>query len=268
MKTMQQVQVQDADRMVEINRRFYERLWSRAKLYTAPNFNTWPILSKLCATAPHRMEIGPGLRPRLPLEDTIFIDLSQTTVDRLVEAGGDARIGSIESLDFPDASFDLICAFDIIEHIANDRATFRRLSDLLSDNGVLFFSVPLHPEAWTAFDTLVGHYRRYEPNELKALLTDCDLEIQQSAGYGMKPKSKGLSRLGAWFLERHHKLAMFWFNHIFFPLGLKMQKKLQFSDGLANTDKVEGVLVICKRRIRPGAQDNGTPSANVQTPKG
>ena len=141
------------------------------------------------------------------------------------------------------------------------RATFGRLSDLLTDDGVLFFSVPLHPDAWTEFDTLVGHFRRYEPKGLKSLLNECDLEIQQSAGYGMKPKSKRLSNLSALFLRRHYKLAMFCFNHIFFPLGLKMQKKLQFSDGLANTDKVEGVLVICKRRPRNAESNEDTAEA-------
>ena len=249
-KTMQQVQAEDRDRIVEINSDFYEKLWSQTKLYGPENFNTWEVLEPLCETSSRRLEVGPGLRPRLPIEGTVFLDLSQVACDKLNAAGGRAQKGSIEALDFPPQSFDLICIFDVIEHIADDEAVFAQLEDLLADGGWLFFSVPLHSHAWTDFDTLVGHFRRYDPDDLKALIDRHGFELEKSVVYGMQPKSKWLSKLGAWYLRKHYDFAMSYYNRYLFPLGLKRQKKLVFQDGLANDSRIDEVLVICKRRPR------------------
>jgi SAM-dependent methyltransferase len=249
-KTMQQVQAEDRGRIVEINHNFYEKLWAQTKLYGPENFNTWELLGPLSERSPRRLEVGPGLRPRLPIDDTVFLDLSQVACDRLNEAGGKAQKGSIESLDFPPASLDLIFILDVIENIADDEAVFRQLEDLLVDGGSLFFSVPLHSHAWTDFDTLVGHFRRYDPDQLKALVDRHSFDLEKSVVYGMQPKSKFLSRLGAWWLREHHDFAMSYYNRYFFPLGLKRQKKLVFEDGLASDVDIDEVLVICKRRPR------------------
>ena len=252
-KTMQQVQAQDRERIVEINHDFYERLWSQTKLYGPENFNTWEVLEPLCQSAPRRLEIGPGLRPRLPIDGTVFLDLSEIACDKLNAAGGKAQRGSIESLDFVEASFDLICVFDVIEHIADDRAVFTQLGKLLDCGGTLIFSVPLHEHAWTDFDTLVGHFRRYDPDDLKQIVDEHGFDLERSVVYGMQPKSKFLSGLGAWYLRKHYDFAMSYYNRFFFPLGLKRQKKLVFEDGLANDPKIDEVLVICRRRDRARA---------------
>jgi SAM-dependent methyltransferase len=249
-KTMQQVQAEDRERIVEINHDFYEKLWSQTKLYGPENFNTWDVLGPLCEKSPRRLEVGPGLRPRLPIEETVFLDLSQVACDKLNAAGGKAQKGSIESLDFPAASFDLICIFDVIEHIADDDNVFAQLEELLVDGGSLFFSVPLHSHAWTDFDTLVGHFRRYEPDELKSMVDRHSFDLQKSVVYGMQPKSKFLSGLSAWWMRKHYDFAMNYYNRYFFPLGLKRQKKLVFQDGLASDARIDEVLVICKRRAR------------------
>lgn len=249
-KTMRQVQAEDRERIVEINHDFYEKLWSQTKLYGPESFNTWEVLEPICEKSPRRLEVGPGLRPRLPIEGTVFLDLSEIACRELNAAGGKAQKGSIESLDFPPGSFDLICIFDVIEHIADDRAVFSQIENLLADGGTLMFSVPLHEKAWTDFDTLVGHFRRYDPDDLKKICAEHSFDVEQSVAYGMQPKSKFLSGLGAWYLRKHYDFAMSYYNRFFFPLGLKRQKKLVFEDGLVNDPKIDEVLVICKRRPR------------------
>lgn len=252
-KSMQQVQAQDRGRIVKINSDFYEKLWSQTKLYGPENFNTQEVLAPLCGNAPRRLEVGPGLRPRLPIDGTVFLDLSEVACEKLNAAGGRAQKGSIESLDFPPASFDLICIFDVIEHIADDRAVFAQLENLLADGGTLMFSVPLHEHAWTDFDTLVGHFRRYDPDDLNRICDEHNFDVEKSGVYGMQPKSRFLSRLGAWYLRKHYDFAMRYYNRYFFPLGLKRQKKLVFEDGLSNDPTIDEVLVICKRRAREGS---------------
>jgi len=67
-----------------------------------------------------RLEVAPGLRPRLPIEDTQFVDISAAALQKLCARGGSGTLGSITALPFGDAGFDLICAFDVIEHVDDD----------------------------------------------------------------------------------------------------------------------------------------------------
>ena len=250
MKSMQQVQVEDRHRMADINQDFYQRLWASSQFYGPEHFNTWEILTELSTTAPRRLEIEPGLRPRLPISGTVFVDASEVACQHLQKAGGQVHLGAFETFQSQENSFELIGLFDFIEHISDDKAVFHKLSTLLVDGGTLVFSVPLHAHAWTSFDTLVGHYRRYDPKDLRALLDQHGFAIQRSTPFGMQPKSPLLSNLGTWFLRRHYKVAMFFYNRIFFPLGLKIQKPLRFQPGLASDDNIDEVLIICHRRPR------------------
>jgi len=250
MKSMQQVQKEDRHRMAGINQDFYERLWSNSKFYGPEHFNTWEVLSELCHTAPRRLEIGPGLRPRLPIKGTVFVDASEVACQHLHNAGGQVHIGHFETLRYPESSFDLICLFDVIEHISNDQAVFEQLSHLLTDGGTLVFSVPLYAHAWTSFDSLVGHYRRYDPKDLRVLIDQHEFDIQRSTPFGMQPSNPVLSKLGTWFLRRHFEMAMSFYNRFFFPLGLKLQKRLEFKPGMTDNTNIDEVLLICHRRMR------------------
>src|SRR6185503_19496095 len=89
------------------NRRFYDALWSAGYLVSPQRFNTWADLSVLAATAGARLEVGPGLRPRLPVAGTHFVDVSAPALDRLRERGGITTLGDVTALPFPDAAFDL-----------------------------------------------------------------------------------------------------------------------------------------------------------------
>ena len=105
-----------------VNQRFYDALWSYSRLVRPERFNTWPLLSELASRSPSRLEVGPGLRPRSPIAGTRFIDISPPVVARLNAEGGVASEGAIAFLPFADGSFDLVCVFDVIEHIADDQA--------------------------------------------------------------------------------------------------------------------------------------------------
>lgn len=234
--------------LTESNRRFYDGLWSRARLIEPQRFNTWPLVSELSAQHTRRLEIAPGLRPRLPLQDTIFLDLSVPALRALRARDAKAANGLIGALPFRDRSFDMLCAMDIVEHVADDDAAFAELARVAAPDAVLLISVPLHPEAWNAFDEFVGHCRRYEPQAVLDKLSRHGFALERSAVYGMQPKSSALLNLGMWFLRRHPRTAMRWYNRVFMPLGLRMQKPLQWSDGMIDAREVDEVLLLCRRR--------------------
>jgi SAM-dependent methyltransferase len=236
-----------------INRRFYDALWSKAHLARPERFNTWPLVSELLPSMPARLEIGPGLRPRLPIAGTHFIDISPPVIERLKARGGFAVPGEIGLLPFGDQAFDLVCAFDVIEHVEDDRRAFGEISRVLKDDGVLIFSVPVHADLWTEFDDWVGHVRRYDLSDLLAIISANQFALQESAVFGMQPRSSRLVRYGMSWLRDHRREAMFWYNWVGMPLALSFQKGLKLVSGLIDTTGVDEVVLLCRRRVRSSA---------------
>jgi SAM-dependent methyltransferase len=94
---------------------------------------------------------------------------------------GEVRNISVGELD-ADARFDMVCAFEVLEHIEDDEAVLRELTGRLRPGGWVLLSVPAHQRRMGAWDELVGHFRRYDPAAMGALLTRCgfeDIEVRQ-----------------------------------------------------------------------------------------
>lgn len=233
--------------LIGSNKRFYDALWSEAKLFAPERFNTWPLVSELAAQTSRRLEVAPGLRPRLPLVDTQFVDLSRPALAELGRSGARVANAMIGALPFRDASFDFVCAFDILEHVVDDEGALGELARVAEPGARLLLSVPLHPEAWTPFDDFVGHYRRYEPEAIRDLLSRHGFAIERSAVYGMQPKSSKLLDLGQYFLTHHRARAMWWYNRVFMPLGVRFQKPLVFTEGFQPAPGVDEVLLVCRK---------------------
>jgi len=233
--------------LVDENRRFYDGLWSGARLVEPQLFNTWPLVQSLLERGTERLEVAPGLRPRLPIVGTRFVDISAPALTALKARGGETAFGEVTALPFAGGAFDLVCAFDIIEHVDDEDAALSELVRVAKPGAQLLLSTPLHPELWTAFDDFVGHKRRYEPLRLAAKLEQHGLALECSAIYGMAPRSSRLLDLGMWWLTHHRRRALWWYNHAFMPLGLRFQKPLRLTSGMVPTDGVDEVLLVCRR---------------------
>ena len=234
--------------LVAKNSRFYDAFWARTYLTRPERFNTWPLISALLPAAPRRLEIGPGLRPRLPIAGTHFLDLSPLVGARLNARGGIARTGEITALPVDAGGFDLVAAFDVIEHVEDDRGVFAELTRVLKPDGRLIFSVPLHHAHWTVFDDYVGHARRYEPVALEELIASHGLVVEKSAVFGMQSNNPRLLRYAVQGLIRHPVAASRCYNWLFFPIGMLLQPRLIFADGLMDLADVHEVLLVCRRR--------------------
>jgi SAM-dependent methyltransferase len=242
-----QPQERSARELYDVNRRFYDALWSGARLVEARRFNTWPLVASLLPQAPQRLEIAPGLRPRLPIPGTQFIDISEPALAHLGRRGGHVVCGTVTALPYPDRTFDLVCALDIIEHVDNDLAAWSEVARVAKPGAVLLVSVPLHASRWTAFDDFVGHKRRYEPEELTSRLAEHAFRVEQSAIYGMQPRSSRLLDLGMWWLTHHRARAMWWYNRVIMPLGVYFQSKLVLTRGMLDATAVDEVLLVCRK---------------------
>lgn len=234
--------------LLEKNRSYYDRLWSDARLVEPQRFNTWPLVQSLVRTAVQRLEVAPGLRPRLPLEGTQFLDISAPAVAKLSGRGAQVVLGKVTHLPFADSSFDLVCAFDIIEHVDDDDGALSEVSRTVRPGGVILTSVPLHPALWTPFDDLVGHKRRYEPPQLLSKLARHHLTVERSAVFGMQPRSSLLVDFGMRWLLKDRERAMWWYNRVIMQLGLLLQKKLRLESGMIATDRVDEILLVCRKQ--------------------
>ena len=73
--------------------------------------------------------------------------------------------------------FDLIGAFDVVEHLSDDIQVFRSLHSMLKPGGMLLLTVPAHQSLWSYFDEAGHHCRRYEPADLRHKLNEAGFEI-------------------------------------------------------------------------------------------
>ena len=62
--------------------------------------------------------------------------------------------------------FDIIGAFDVIEHIQEDTTVLRQMRDALVPGGGILVTVPQHPFLWGPRDEYLCHVRRYTRREL------------------------------------------------------------------------------------------------------
>jgi SAM-dependent methyltransferase len=233
--------------LVDVNRSFYDALWAGGRLASPESFNTWPLVRSRLPASGARLEVAPGLCPRLPVEGTRFLDLSAPAVAKLVERGADARVGIASELPWDDASFDLVAAFDIVEHVDDDDAVLDELTRVASQEATLLVSAPIHPARWTRFDALVGHGRRYEPDALLGKLAHSGWFVEASAVYGMQPSSQRLLDFVVWSFEHRRSRAIWWYSHAILPLGSFFQKDLEVAPGLVDLTRVDEALFVCRR---------------------
>jgi SAM-dependent methyltransferase len=89
---------------------------------------------------------------------------------QLVESGS--------SLPFADHEFDLVTAFDVIEHIEDDVAALHELRRVTKSTGRLLISVPAFGFLWGDQDVISRHKRRYTAKSLRRALHQAGLEIE------------------------------------------------------------------------------------------
>ena len=83
------------------------------------------------------------------------------------------------SLPFGEASLDLVVAFDILEHLVDDKSAAAEIFRVLRPGGTALIAVPCDMDLWSEHDVAVDHVRRYEAEELADLLGSAGLQIER-----------------------------------------------------------------------------------------
>ena len=100
-----------------------------------------------------------------------------------------------------DEAFDLVLAFEVLEHLEDDAGALREWRSRLRPGGRLLISVPAREARWTATDDWAGHLRRYERKDLLALLDRCGFEVEHHECYGF-PLSNVTETIRGWVHAR------------------------------------------------------------------
>jgi SAM-dependent methyltransferase len=79
--------------------------------------------------------------------------------------------------------FDLVGAFDVVEHIADDEAVLQNLRQAMTRGGGTIIAVPQHPWLWSRADEIGHHQRRYRLGELESKLQRSGFDILFSSSF-------------------------------------------------------------------------------------
>lgn len=110
--------------------------------------------------------------------DVVGADSAEEAVEFCRQRGNrSVRLSDLCDLDWPDGSFDLVTALDVIEHIDRDDDAVRELVRVTRPGGNLLVTVPAFPALWSDHDEINHHRRRYRAEEVRQLLEHAGCEI-------------------------------------------------------------------------------------------
>jgi SAM-dependent methyltransferase len=230
--------------------RYYNALWSSSKVVEPSAWALWDTIKTYTVDGSHFLEIGPGTRPRIPIAGSYFLDSSWSAMAALSERNAHCTAGSAEALPFPDDCFDLICAFEIVEHVPDDRSLLFEVRRVLKDGGRFVFSVPLHMEYWSGYDELAGHARRYNPSELESLLAEYGLPIEKYQ-VTFSPHNTWYRNASAFLASKFWRLGVAMEASVALPVysWLDRRRGIRWNEGLfaERTRRANNVIMVCKK---------------------
>jgi len=143
------------------------------------------ICSEVTDRRPRILDVGCGTGANLLMlskyGDAEGVDVSEDALAFCQERGLDkVRLGAAEALPYDDGTFDLVTAFDVVEHMDDDLAGLSEMRRVLRPGGRVLLFVPTFMFLWGLQDEVSNHRRRYRLPELRRVLEQAGFEIERT----------------------------------------------------------------------------------------
>ena len=174
---------------------------------------------------------------------------------------GYSRIVKVDdiSLPFEDGAYDIVGAFDVLEHIEDHKSALSEWRRVLKDDGAIVITVPAYQWLWSGHDVTMHHRRRYTMKSLIALAAEADLRPERKsyaigfslplvAGFRFASKIIGRADSKASFVPVPRAI-----NKLFTAL-LKAEAKLHDTVSLPAGSSL---ITILRKSDNPGAAPSG-----------
>jgi len=177
-----------------------------ARLSRAPRFNTWMADTIRPFCGQRILEIGSGVgnltQKLIPRREYVVSDINPLYLQTLAALRQDRPYLSASYCDVTDlASFpraeggyDTVICLNVIEHVADDRASLTNIRDVLAPDGRAIVLVPQGQWNFGTLDEVLGHVQRYSKDGLRALAAAAGFEVERIVEFN-RPGTL------AWFLN-------------------------------------------------------------------
>ena len=113
--------------------------------------------------------------------DAEGVDISEDALAFCRERGLEkVKLGAAEDLPYDDDTFDLVTAFDVVEHLDDDLAGLTEMRRVLRPGGRVLLFVPTFMFLWGLQDEVSNHRRRYRLPQLEAVLDQAGFDIERT----------------------------------------------------------------------------------------
>jgi len=191
------------------------------------------------------------------------VDISNEALDFCRQKGLTVQKGLAETLPYPNATFDITTALDVIEHLDDDVAGLKEMYRVTKAGGYSLIFVPAFMWLWGVQDDISHHRIRYSRKQIVERIEQAGFKVERAtyANFtffapvlggrtlmkltGIKPESENninISALNGLF-GKIFSAERFWLKNLDFPFGVsivlvaKKGRNPSYSEGaLSHTD--------------------------------
>ena len=195
---------------------------------------------------PKILDVGCGTGANLEMlaqfGESEGVDVSDDALEFCRAKGLKVHKGLAEELPFPEESFDVVTALDVVEHLDDDVAGLKEMHRVLKTGGKTLIFVPAFMWLWGVQDDISNHRIRYTKRQIVERLERAGFTIERAtyanwtffapilAGRtimkitGIKPESENNVNVSALngFFGKIFSSERFWLKNFNFPFGVSI----------------------------------------------